>query len=122
MTLFNGNGTLKKAAVIVSLIAGIFAFYWKVSDRVDTKISVAVAASEQRVVSSLETFEQRQDVLRQKDNIKLLNLKIEVLQDQIKSIERDLRLNPNDQELKNELNRKRQQLDNVREKLDGFLS
>ena len=122
MKLFNGNGLWKKIGVIVGTITAILVLYWQVSDRMDTKIAMANSNLETKVAMTLDQFQQRQDVLRQKDDIKLLNLKIEVLQGQINALKKQLRLNPNDLELQRELDYKLRKLDEAKKQLNMLLN
>ena len=62
MKLFNGNGMVKKAGVVLGVVTSLFVFSWKASDRIDCRIADAVAASEERVASSLGKFQRQQDI------------------------------------------------------------
>lgn len=95
MKFFNGNGLFKKTSIIIGILAGIFTFYWQVSDRIETSITKAVAASEVKIVSSLDKFQ------RQQDTRYWMQLR-EMARIELQRIERGLAHHPDDLGLKSE--------------------
>lgn len=115
MKFFNGNGTLKKVAMVAAFISTVFVFYWKVSDRIEVKITEAVAASETRVVSSLDKFQRTQDTrywMQLRDSARM----------ELKRIERGLRHHPNDVSLLDEKEYWQDLYNQSKNKLDGLLN
>lgn len=115
MKFFNGNGILKKIATVVAVISTVFVLYWKTSDRIEVKISEAVAASETRVVSSLDKFQRQQDTrywLQLRDTARM----------ELKRAERGLRHHPDDLTLLEEREYWRGVYEQAKEQLDKILN
>lgn len=122
MNWFNGNGTFKKVSIILALVTAFTALMWKFDDRVTTlvkaevtAVKVEVTALETRTVASLEKFQDTQD-------IRYWSQRIQSLTDERYRLKREMRDDPDDQDLKDSYEYVKEELKKAKAKLEKLLT
>lgn len=122
MKWFNGNGTLKRVGLVLTLVAAFTALMWKFDDRVTTMVKAEVkvvkaeaTALETRIVASLEKFQSTQD-------IRHWSQRIQSLTDELYRLRKEIRSNPNDLDLKDSYEYVKEELRKAKAKLESILN
>ena len=108
------NRIVQIAVAVISFVVLTFGFYMTLDNRVDTKIKTGDEQVRGEVAQTFEKFQMQQDMRH-------WTQRIESLRDKKDRIEEDLREEPNDENLRKDLERTEKKLDDAQEKLDDIL-
>jgi hypothetical protein len=114
MKLDGAKKFIALAAALVSFIILCFTGVIKFDSRVDQKIEKEVGILEEDVTQSLEQFQTHQD-------LRHYNQRIEIFQDQEDRVQKELRRNPEDEDLSKDLDDIKKKKQKAQEHLNELL-
>jgi len=122
----NGNGTLKKTLIVISIIGAFFTFYWQAGDRIDNERGKAIAAVEIRIMAEVDKADVKLigmiDKQQRKYDIRHWSQERDRARIELRRIRRGLTHHPNDELLLEEKEYWQEMYNRANRELDKLLN